>query len=68
VHAGGLTLLHWQDNELNWFRWDIAATNPSAIGLQRFWRGLVALRREFGLLRGDRGLTDREVTWHGTEV
>ena len=61
-----------QDNEINWFDWDLAGERPE---LFRFWAQLMRFRRahrgaaraEFytGLLN-NRGLPD--LTWHGTSL
>ncbi len=59
-----------QDNELNWFNWDLVRQQD---GLLRFTRNLIALARELDSLAEDRfwSATSPEkkgdITWHGLE-
>jgi glycogen operon protein len=59
-----------QDNEISWFDWRLTEKNRS---LLRFWRLLIAARKQFrsntGYFSGavnERGLPD--VAWHGTQL
>jgi glycogen operon protein len=61
-----------QDNEVNWFDWDLARKNRH---LLRFWKLLIAFRKRHPALhrprffngqRNERGLAD--ITWHGCEL
>jgi glycogen operon protein len=64
-----------QDNEISWFDWNLTEKNRS---LLRFWKLLIATRKEFharrdkrpsGFFKGEvneRGLPD--ASWHGTQL
>ncbi len=52
-----------QDNELNWFLWNNLENRP---GFFRFFRSLIAFRKEYSLLGRDTFLDDSNVSWHGT--
>jgi isoamylase/glycogen operon protein len=51
-----------QDNELNWFLWNRLEFRP---GFFRFFRSLIHFRHTQPLLRNEKFLTDKEITWHG---
>jgi isoamylase len=61
-----------QDNELNWFDWNLLEENR---GLFRFWKGMIELRKRHSVLHrprffsgevNERGLKD--VEWHGCRL
>lgn len=51
-----------QDNELNWFLWN-KVENRS--GFYRFYHSLIEFRKNYPLLRRDKFLSEKDVTWHG---
>jgi isoamylase/glycogen operon protein len=53
-----------QDNELNWFLWDVCEKNRE---IKEFVSALIAFRKKNSLLRHSRFLEDKDVDWHGTE-
>jgi glycogen operon protein len=66
---GGNNNAYCQDNEMNWFDWDVAAKNEDLV---RFFSRMIGFRRENDVLRqaefftgetNERGV--RDVEWHG---
>lgn len=53
-----------QDNELNWFLWDELKKN---LNFYRFYKGLIAFRKNEPLLRRKSFLKDNDIVWHGIE-
>ncbi len=53
-----------QDNEINWFLWDVLEKRPEVFD---FVSSLIAFRKAHPCLRLARFLTDADVAWHGTE-
>lgn len=51
-----------QDNEINWFNWDILKTNHS---MQQFVSSLIKFRKNHPSLRKKQFLKDEDVEWHG---
>jgi isoamylase len=51
-----------QDNELNWFLWDRLDFRT---GFHRFVSSLIHFRNHYPLLRRDKFLTDKDISWHG---
>lgn len=54
-----------QDNELSWFLWN--ELNERA-NFFRFYRLMIAFRKQQKLLRHTTFLTDRDIDWHGSEA
>lgn len=58
-----------QDNAISWLNWEQLATNH---GLYRFFRLLIAFRKEYALLRYDSFMVKDgygpEISWHGTRL
>ncbi|MBA3237546.1 MAG: glycogen-debranching protein [Parachlamydiaceae bacterium] len=52
-----------QDNELNWFLWDKIKENNA---FYRFYRLMIAFRKQQPLLRQAAFLTDQNIEWHGS--
>jgi isoamylase/glycogen operon protein len=50
-----------QDNDLNWFLWD--QQDPKIV---QFVTALIALRKEYSLLRHTTFLTDKDIQWHAS--
>lgn len=53
-----------QDNDLNWFRWDLLKQNQDFF---RFYRGLIQLRHQTPQLKRAAFLNEKEVIWHGLQ-
>ncbi len=53
-----------QDNELNWFQWDLLEKNK---GFTRFFRLMIQFRKNHPILMRTEYLTDKDVQWHGKE-
>jgi isoamylase/glycogen operon protein len=53
-----------QDNELNWFNWDLLQKNQ---GFHRFFRLMIRFRTQHPLLMRTSYLTDQDVQWHGLQ-
>lgn len=53
-----------QDNRLNWFNWDLLKENES---LFRFFRLIIAFRKNRPLLQRTTFLGEQDIFWHGTE-
>lgn len=53
-----------QDNELNWFMWDKIYENKAYF---RFYKLMIAFRKQQPLLRQREFLTEKNVEWHGSE-
>jgi isoamylase/glycogen operon protein len=54
-----------QDNELSWFLWDEIEKNSD---FYRFYRLMIAFRKENSELRHAAFLTEDDIDWHGTQV
>jgi glycogen operon protein len=57
-----------QDNELSWFDWD---DTVRAADLLRFTRGLIGLRRAYGIFADERFWGELDATrliWHGVRI
>jgi glycogen debranching enzyme GlgX len=52
-----------QDNELNWFLWDKIEENNA---FYRFYKLMIAFRKQQPLLRQAAFLTDQNIEWHGS--
>ncbi len=52
-----------QDNQLNWFLWDKLQNN----GFARFFRLLIAFRKNHSAFKSVTFLTDQDVTWHSLD-
>lgn len=53
-----------QDNEFNWFLWDKLVEEKSFF---RFVKEMIAFRKRNACLRQTKFLTDKEISWHGTQ-
>lgn len=53
-----------QDNEINWFLWDVLKKNAA---FYRFCKGLTHFRRREPLLKRKNFLRDEDIEWHGLE-
>ncbi len=53
-----------QDNEINWFLWNILEKNQKIFS---FVSSLIQFRKKHSILRQTRFLTDQDVEWHGTK-
>lgn len=63
-HSKGGNNNTWcQDNELNWFRWDIQGADE---GFGRFYRLMIEFRKQHAILRRKTFLGRQDITWHGT--
>lgn len=51
-----------QDNELNWFLWNLADAGPQ---LHRYFSSLLHFRKMHAVLRQETFLTEEDITWHG---
>ncbi len=51
-----------QDNEINWFNWDNLKKNQS---FYRFYRKMIAFRKQYSCFRKDTFLQMKDITWHG---
>lgn len=51
-----------QDNEINWYLWDMAEQNSDQIN---FVSSLIAFRKEHSILRHSKFLTAADIDWHG---
>src|SRR5579871_6745028 len=61
-----------QDNELSWFDWNLVEKNQDMF---RFWKHIIAFRKEHPILRRARFFTGErnarslsDIAWHGTQV
>lgn len=54
-----------QDNDLSWFLWDKLREN---FDFFRYYRKLIEFRKQHPILRLGRFLTDRDITWLGTNA
>lgn len=52
-----------QDNELNWFSWERLKENADFF---RFYRLMIAFRKQQKLLKNTKFLTDQDIDWHGS--
>jgi isoamylase/glycogen operon protein len=52
----------WCHDSPNWFEWDKLDT---AAGFYRFYKKMIAFRKQTTLLRRSEFLTDQDVDWHG---
>lgn len=62
---GGNNNTYSLDSEINYFRWDQAAADPT--GFLRFVRLMANFRRATPALQRATYVTDRDVQWHGEE-
>jgi len=62
---GGNNNTYCHDSPVNYLDWD--AASQDAVGLSRFTRCLIRLRREHPQLQRTVYVTDQEVQWHGVE-
>jgi len=53
-----------QDNELNWFLWDELEKNTD---FYRFYKMMIAFRKQHPQLCKGTFLTDKDITWHGVK-
>ncbi len=51
-----------QDNEINWFLWDHLAAEEDFV---RFYQALIHFRKQHPILRRNRFLNAKDITWHG---
>jgi isoamylase/glycogen operon protein len=52
-----------QDNEINWFLWNLLPKNKKIFS---FVAALIAFRKKHQSLRHDKFLTDKDIQWHGS--
>ncbi|MFA6915926.1 MAG: isoamylase [Parachlamydiales bacterium] len=51
-----------QDNELNWFEWDVLEKEK---GFYRFVKQMISFRKRHSRLQKEAFLTDKDISWHG---
>jgi len=51
-----------QDNELNWFRWDLLEQNPCFF---RFFKNIIKFRKKHPVFKKESFLTEKDIQWHG---
>jgi isoamylase len=59
---GGNNNTYCQDNELNWFLWNIMEKNND---FYRFYKGIIHFRKRHPILNLGRFLTSNDIDWHG---
>ncbi|NGX60036.1 MAG: hypothetical protein KR126chlam3_01198 [Chlamydiae bacterium] len=51
-----------QDNQKNYFLWDVLGKHPDRLA---FFQNLLNLRKKFSFLQRKKFLTEKDITWHG---
>ena len=50
-----------QDNELNWFQWDLLKNST----FFTFYKNMIAFRNKYSIFRKETFLTNEDIIWHG---